>query len=89
MGDVVYEFFDKFFIFVFFKIKDWLGMKWIIGDGVGNVSLGMELEWMVFFFELEFNYDVSWSFVVIVFLECIGLIRDIDVFFSFGVGLLY
>lgn len=86
-GDAAYEFFDKLLTLVLPKIKDWPGMKWTTGDGAGNVSLGMEPEWMAFFPELEFNYDVSRSPVAIVFPECIGLTRDIDVPSSFGAGL--
>ncbi|KAH8177441.1 ribosomal protein l5 domain-containing protein [Sarocladium implicatum] len=57
-GDAAYEFFDKLVTLVLPKIKDWPGMKWTTGDGSGNLGLGMEPEWMAFFPELEFNYDM-------------------------------
>lgn len=58
-GEAAYEFFDKLLTLVLPKIKDWPGMKWTSGDGSGNMAIGMEPEWMAFFPELEFNYDVS------------------------------
>jgi large subunit ribosomal protein L5 len=58
-GDAAYEFLDKLITLVLPKVKDWPGMMWTSGDGNGNMSMGMKPEWMAFFPELEFNYDVS------------------------------
>lgn len=57
-GPAAYEFLDKLITLVLPKIKDWPGMKSTSGDGAGNLALGMRPEWMAFFPELEFNYDV-------------------------------
>jgi hypothetical protein len=84
-GEAAYEFFDKLLTLVLPKIKDWPGMKWTAGDGSGNVAIGLEPEWMAFFPELEFNYDVSYSTQL---RSCIsGLTIFADVSTSTGAGL--
>jgi large subunit ribosomal protein L5 len=57
-GGAAYEFVDKLVTLVLPKIKDWPGLKANTGDGSGNLAFGMKPEWMAFFPELEFNYDV-------------------------------
>ncbi|KFA76328.1 hypothetical protein S40288_02992 [Stachybotrys chartarum IBT 40288] len=57
-GGAAYEFVDKLVTLVLPKIKDWPGMNASTGDGAGNLALGLKPEWMPFFPELEFNYDV-------------------------------
>jgi large subunit ribosomal protein L5 len=60
-GGAAYEFVDKLVTLVLPKIKDWPGIRASSGDGSGNLSFGMEPDWMVFFPEMEYNYDVSFS----------------------------
>ena len=58
-GPAAYEFVDKLVHLVLPKIKDWPGVKASTGDRAGNLSLGLNPEWMAFFPELEYNYAVS------------------------------
>ncbi|KAH7318551.1 ribosomal protein L5 domain-containing protein [Stachybotrys elegans] len=57
-GAAALEFVDKLVTIVLPKIKDWPGLKASTGDDSGNLALGLKPEWMSFFPELEFNYDV-------------------------------
>lgn len=58
-GAAAYEFVDKLVTLVLPKIKDWPGINASTGDDAGNLALGLKPEWMAFFPELEYNYDVS------------------------------
>ncbi len=58
-GGAAYEFVDKLLTLVLPRIKDWPGVKASTGDRAGNLSLGLKPEWILFFPEIEFNYDVS------------------------------
>ncbi|KYK58666.1 hypothetical protein DCS_05683 [Drechmeria coniospora] len=57
-GGAAYEFVDKLVTLVLPKIKDWTGIKATTGDDSGNLAFGMKPEWMAFFPEIEFNYDM-------------------------------
>jgi large subunit ribosomal protein L5 len=57
-GGAAYEFVDKLVTLVLPKIKDWPGIQATTGDGSGNLAFGMKPEWMSYFPELEFNYDM-------------------------------
>ncbi|KAI9149239.1 ribosomal L5 precursor mitochondrial [Paramyrothecium foliicola] len=57
-GGAAYDFVDKLVTLVLPKIKDWPGIKASSGDGSGNLAFGMKPEWMAYFPELEFNYDM-------------------------------
>lgn len=58
-GGAAYEFVDKLVTLVLPKIKDWPGIKASTGDDSGNLAFGMKPEWMAYFPEIEFNYDVG------------------------------
>lgn len=58
-GGAAYEFVDKLVTLVLPKIKDWPGVKGSSGDRAGNLGLGLNPEWMSYFPELEYNFDVS------------------------------
>lgn len=58
-GGAAYEFVDKLLTLVLPRIKDWPGVKASTGDRAGNLALGLKPEWILFFPEIEFNYDVS------------------------------
>lgn len=58
-GNAAYEFTDKLIHLVLPKIKDWQGVKASTGDRSGNIAFGLKPEWMSFFPEIEYNYDVS------------------------------
>ncbi|PFH57365.1 hypothetical protein XA68_15154 [Ophiocordyceps unilateralis] len=53
-----FEFIDKLVTLVLPKIKDWPGVRGTSGDGSGNLALGMKPEWMMYFPEIEYNYDM-------------------------------
>lgn len=53
-----YEFVDKLVTLVLPKIKDWPGIKETSGDSSGNIALGLKPSQMMFFPEMEYNYDM-------------------------------
>ena len=57
-GGAAYEFVDKLLTLVLPRIKDWPGVKATTGDRAGNLALGLKPEWILFFPEIEINYDV-------------------------------
>ncbi|RDA95763.1 hypothetical protein CP533_5133 [Ophiocordyceps camponoti-saundersi (nom. inval.)] len=57
-GAQAYEFVDKLVTLVLPKIKDWPGIRATSGDSSGNLGLGLKPEWMLYFPEIEFNYDM-------------------------------
>lgn len=57
-GGAAYDFVDKLVTLVLPKIKDWPGIKASTGDDSGNLAFGLSPEWMAYFPEIEFNYDV-------------------------------
>ncbi|RCI08215.1 hypothetical protein L249_6306 [Ophiocordyceps polyrhachis-furcata BCC 54312] len=57
-GAQAYEFVDKLVTLVLPKIKDWPGIKGTSGDSSGNLGLGIEPQWMLYFPEIEYNYDM-------------------------------
>ena len=58
-GGQAYDFVDKLVTLVLPKIKDWKGIEATTGDSAGNLAFGMRPQWMAFFPEIEFNFDVS------------------------------
>lgn len=58
-GGAAHDFVDKLITLVLPKIKDWPGINASTGDSSGNLAFGMKPDWMAFFPEIEFNYDVS------------------------------
>lgn len=58
-GGAACEFVDKLVTLVLPKIKDWPGLNASTGDRAGNLGLGLKPEYMSYFPELEYNFDVS------------------------------
>lgn len=58
-GGAAHDFVDKLITLVLPKIKDWPGINASTGDSSGNLAFGLKPDWMPFFPEIEFNYDVS------------------------------
>lgn len=58
-GGQAYDFVDKLVTLVLPKIKDWRGIDATTGDDAGNLAFGLKPQWMAFFPEIEFNFDVS------------------------------
>ncbi|CCE34810.1 related to ribosomal protein L5 precursor,mitochondrial [Claviceps purpurea 20.1] len=57
-GSAALEFVDKLVTLVLPKIKDWPGIKASTGDDSGNLAFGMKPEWVTYFPEIEFNFDM-------------------------------
>ncbi|KAG6025629.1 hypothetical protein E4U40_002555 [Claviceps sp. LM458 group G5] len=57
-GSAALEFVDKLVTLVLPKIKDWPGIKASTGDDSGNLAFGMKPEWLTYFPEIEFNFDM-------------------------------
>ncbi|TQV92165.1 ribosomal L5P family protein [Cordyceps javanica] len=57
-GGAAYEFVDKLVTLVLPKIKEWPGVKGSSGDRAGNLGLGLDPEYMSYFPELEYNFDM-------------------------------
>ncbi|EXA50677.1 hypothetical protein FOQG_00309 [Fusarium oxysporum f. sp. raphani 54005] len=57
-GAQAYDFLDKLITLVLPKIKDWPGIDATTGDSAGNLAFGMKPDWMAYFPEIEFNYDM-------------------------------
>lgn len=66
-GEEAWAFVDKCVNLVFPRIKDWPGVKGTSGDSSGNIAWGFDPEGASLFPEVEVNYDVSCSPVLLQF----------------------
>lgn len=57
-GPQAYEFVDKLINLVLPKIKDWPGVNATTGDGNGGIGIGLRPDDLVWFPELQINYDM-------------------------------
>ncbi|OLN84880.1 54S ribosomal protein L7, mitochondrial [Colletotrichum chlorophyti] len=57
-GNQAYEFVDKLINLVLPKIKDWPGVNASTGDGNGGIGIGLKPDDLVWFPELQINYDM-------------------------------
>lgn len=57
-GETMYHFLSKLVDVVLPRIKDWPGVKGSSGDSSGNITFGLDPEYVAMFPEIEVNYDM-------------------------------
>ncbi|KAJ6155575.1 hypothetical protein N7470_006141 [Penicillium chermesinum] len=57
-GETMYHFLSKLVDVVLPRIKDWPGVKGSSGDSSGNITFGLDPEYVALFPEIEVNYDM-------------------------------